>query len=81
MIDVAALRTSQRRCSSPSAARRSRKAPPSQGPHILSQRRARARPVHPRDRTSSPSSFPPRTMRATGPRRDTPEPSAILKSP
>ena len=80
MIDVAALPASQRPFSSPSAARRSRKASPSQDLRILSQRRARARPVHPRDRTSSPSSFPPRTMGVAGPRRDTPEPSAILKS-
>jgi hypothetical protein len=81
MMIVSAPSTSQRRFSSPSAAPRSRKALRSQGPHILSKRHTRARPAHPRDRISSPSLFPPRSMRATGPRRDAPQPSAILKSP
>ena len=81
MMIVAAFPASQRRFSSPSAARRTRKATSPRGRPALSKRRAPARPGHPRDRTNSPSSFPPRTMRATGSRRDTPEPSAILKSP
>ncbi len=48
---------------------------------VLPDRRARARAAHPRDRTRSSSSFPPPRLRATGPRGDTREPSAILKSP
>jgi hypothetical protein len=81
MMIVAALPASQRHFSLPSAARRSRKALRSQGPHILSKRRARARTAHPHDPTSSRSSFPPRGIRAAGPRRDALPPTPTSKSP
>ena len=58
MIIVAALSPSQRRFSSPPATRRSRKAMSSRGRHTLFTRRTRARSSHPRDQTSSSSSFP-----------------------
>ena len=62
-------------------ARRSRRPTSSRGRQSSPDRRARARAAHPRDRTRSSSSFPPPRLRATGPRSDTREPSAILKSP
>ncbi len=81
MMIVAALPASQRHFSSPSAARRGRRALRSQDPHVPSKRRARARSARPRDRTRLPSSIPPPRLRATRHRGDKPEPSAIPKSP
>ncbi len=78
---IAALSPSQRRFSSPPAARRSSKAMSSQGRQSFSDRRARARPAHTRDQTRLPSSVPPPRLRAASPRGDKREPSAILKSP
>src|SRR5271165_1202599 len=78
---VGALPVAQRGSPLPRAARRSRRPTSSRGRQSSPDRRARARAAHPRDRTRSSSSFPPPRLRATGPRGDTREPSAILKSP
>ena len=53
----------------------------SQRPQTVSKRRAHTRRSHARPRKSSSSSFPPRTMRPTGPRCLTTAPSATPKSP
>jgi hypothetical protein len=80
-MTVAMRPASQRRLPSSPPAPRGRKPMSPQGRQCSFDHRACARPAYPRDRTRSPSSVPPRSMRATRPRPDTPDPHTILKSP
>jgi hypothetical protein len=78
---IAALSPSQRRFSSPSAARQSSKAMSSKGRHSFSKRSAHTRRSHPRPGKRSSSSFPPTTIRPAGLGTPISDPSATFKSP
>jgi len=80
-MTVAAHSASQRRFSSPPAARRSMTALTSRRHRSSFDRRAGTRPVHLRDQPRPTLSVPPARLRLTGHRRDKRALSAILKSP
>ena len=79
-MTIAAHPASQRRFSSPPAARQSRNTMSSRPPQTLSSR-AHIRHPHPRPRKSPSCRLPAITPAAFRPRRPTGDLSAILKSP
>jgi hypothetical protein len=81
MTAIAILPASQARSASPPAARRTRRALPSQRPQTLSKRRAHATPSDARDRKSSPPALPPIILGASDPRSYACGPSVTFKSP
>ena len=81
LMTIAALSPSQRRFSSPPAARQSRKPISSQARQSFSKRSARARPAHLRNPIPPPSSPPSAKTRPPGPATPPGAPAPTFKSP